>query len=172
MLFRSVPPGKGAPSDKKPNKNPPPSKKDQKTPPKFPFKKLIVVSDSHRSLVDYPKGVATAKNPAGYSLNQLTTIRICNLPISTAGQQEILSTSMVMDQAITLIDSMSFTSRNKRSPLQSSQSSTILSPFQDFVRSDVSYSQCSTRSRSITDLSAHLPPTMTDLLLILSPGLL
>ena len=58
-----------------PNKNPPPPKKDQKTPRKFPFKKPIVVSDSHRSLVGYPKGVASAKNPAGYSLNQLTTIR-------------------------------------------------------------------------------------------------
>ena len=71
----TAPPNKGAPSDKKPNKNPPPLKKDQKTPPKFPFKKPIIVSDSHRSLVGYPKGVATAKNPAGYSLNQLTTIR-------------------------------------------------------------------------------------------------
>ena len=71
-----VPPSKGAPSDKKPNKNsPPPIKKDQKTPSKFPFKKPIVVSDSHRSLVGYPKGVASAKNPAGYSLNQLTAIR-------------------------------------------------------------------------------------------------
>ena len=71
----SAPPAKGAPSDKKPNKNPPPLKKDQKTPPKFPFKKPIVVSDSHRSLVGYPKGVASAKNRAGYSLNQLTTNR-------------------------------------------------------------------------------------------------
>ena len=72
----SASPTKRAPSDKKPNKNPPPPfKKDQKTPPKFPFKKPIVVSDSHRSLVGYPNGVASAKNPAGYSLNQLTAIR-------------------------------------------------------------------------------------------------
>ena len=71
----AAPPNKEASSDKKPNKYPPLLKKDQKTPPKFPFKKPIVVSDSHRSLVGYPKGVATAKNPAGYSLNQLTTIR-------------------------------------------------------------------------------------------------
>ena len=68
-------PVKGAPSDKKPDRNPPPLKKDQRTPPKFPFKKTIVVSDSHRSLFRYPKGVASAKNSAGYSLNQLTTIR-------------------------------------------------------------------------------------------------
>ena len=67
----AAPPNKRAPSDKKPNKNPPPIKKDQKTPPKFPFKKPIVVSDSHRSLVGYPKGVATAKNPAGSANIQL-----------------------------------------------------------------------------------------------------
>ena len=66
---------------------------------------------------------------------------------------------MVMDQAITLIDSMFFASRNhQRSPLQSSQNSTILSHSQDFVRSDVTYSQCSTRSRNIADLPANLPP--------------
>ena len=40
--------------------------------------------------------------------------------MSTAGHQEIPSTSMVMDRAITLIDSMFFASRNnQRSPLQS-----------------------------------------------------
>ena len=72
----SAPPSKGAQSDKKPNKNPPPPlKKDQKTPLKFPFKKPVVLSDFHQSLVGYPKGVASAKNPAGYSLNQLAVIR-------------------------------------------------------------------------------------------------
>ena len=70
----SVPTSKGTPSDKK-RKTPPPLKKDQKTPPKIPFKKPIVVLDFHWSLVGCPKGVASAKNPAGYSLNQLTAIR-------------------------------------------------------------------------------------------------
>ena len=70
---------------------------------------------------------------------------------------------MAMGRAITSIDSMFFASRNnQRNPLQSSQSSTILSPFQGLVRSDVTCSQCSTRSRSTTDLPDDYDGSSTD----------
>ena len=75
-----APSSKGAPSDKKATKTPPaPGKKFDKPAAKFPFKKPIIISDSHRALVGYPKGTASAKNPSGYSLNQLTAIKTLQL---------------------------------------------------------------------------------------------
>ena len=73
---------KGAPPIPKPNvKSPPPHPKNDgktgtgKTPYKPPFKKHLVVSEDHRALVGYPRGKPSNTNPAGYSLNQLTSIR-------------------------------------------------------------------------------------------------
>ena len=75
-----APSSKGIPSDKKTSTTPSaPGKKIDKPAAKFPFKKPIIISESHRALVGYPKGVASAKNPSGYSLNQLTAIKTLQL---------------------------------------------------------------------------------------------
>ena len=77
-----APPIKGAPLTPKPNvKSPPPYLKNDgktgtgKTPYKPPFKKHLVVSEDHRALVGYPRGKPSNTYPAGYSLNQLTSVR-------------------------------------------------------------------------------------------------
>ena len=74
-----APSSKAAPPDKG-KKSPPPPLKDtkaggNKTPYKPPFKKPLVVSEDLRAKLGYPRGVPSQKNPSGYSINQLTTIR-------------------------------------------------------------------------------------------------
>ena len=69
------------PTPKSNVKSPPPHPKNDgktgtgKTPYKPPFKKHLIVSEDHRALVGYPCGKPSNTNPAGCSLNQLTSIR-------------------------------------------------------------------------------------------------